>query len=130
MEEMGYKQTAQTTTYEDNMACIYMSRTSVKYHKARHIDTRVYQLREMCQEKEMVLEKVATQHQTADALTKAVPRPALEQHRDTIMGVRGVVKPPTETDKMISADGKLKPSVEAEVIAEVGPLTGCRKQEG
>ena len=45
LEEMGYSQHGPTVTYEDNMACIYMSRTSVMYHKARHIDTRVYRLR-------------------------------------------------------------------------------------
>eukprot|EP00961_Rhodomonas_salina_P020749 279086-Rhodomonas_salina.1 len=53
MEELDYAQTEPTVLYEDNMVCIFMSRTSVMYHKARHIDTRVYHLRELCKNKMM-----------------------------------------------------------------------------
>eukprot|EP00961_Rhodomonas_salina_P259186 3501865-Rhodomonas_salina.1 len=48
LQDLGYEQTDPTTLWEDKMACIYMSQTSVMYHKARHIDTRVYHLRELC----------------------------------------------------------------------------------
>ena len=123
MEEMGYPQSAPTKTYEDNMACIYMSRTSVMYHKARHIDTRVYRLREMCQEKAMVLEKVKSAEQTADTLTKALARPAFERHRDVMMGVHGIVYPDTQTAELITEDGQLHESIKKDVMKEVGPLT-------
>eukprot|EP00961_Rhodomonas_salina_P110563 1487648-Rhodomonas_salina.1 len=39
MEDLGFKQQEPTVLWEDNMECIYMSQTSVMYHKARHIDT-------------------------------------------------------------------------------------------
>ena len=48
LANLGYAQGAPTVLFEDNMACIYMSRSSAMYHKARHIDTRVYHLRELC----------------------------------------------------------------------------------
>eukprot|EP00961_Rhodomonas_salina_P203504 2746042-Rhodomonas_salina.1 len=71
MEDLGFKQEEPTVLWEDNMACIYMSQTSVmsRYHKALHIDTRVYHLRELCKEGILILEKVAEIIQVVD------PRP-------------------------------------------------------
>eukprot|EP00961_Rhodomonas_salina_P267109 3609527-Rhodomonas_salina.1 len=63
MEELDYAQTEPTVLYENNMACIFMSRTSVMYHKVQHIDTRVYHLLELCKNKMMVLEKVSSAEQ-------------------------------------------------------------------
>eukprot|EP00961_Rhodomonas_salina_P081263 1092875-Rhodomonas_salina.1 len=57
IEDLGFAQMEPTVLWEDNMACIYMSKTSVMYHKARHIDTRVYHLRELCKDGVLVLEK-------------------------------------------------------------------------
>ena len=88
MDDLGYKQEQPTVLWEDNMACIYMSQTSVMYHKARHIDTRVYHLRELCKEGVMVLEKVASADQVADSLTKSMPKPAFEKHRASMMGLQ------------------------------------------
>lgn len=86
LEELGHEQLAPTVLWEDNMACIYMSRTSVFYHKARHIDTRVYRLREQCKAGEMVLEKVSSAEQVADSLTKSTQRPVFAKHRDVMLG--------------------------------------------
>eukprot|EP00961_Rhodomonas_salina_P287961 3890497-Rhodomonas_salina.1 len=77
------------------MACIYMSQTSVMYHKARHIDTRVYHLRELCKEGVMVLEKVVSADQVADSLTKSMPKPAFEKHRTSMMGLQSAPGDPT-----------------------------------
>eukprot|EP00961_Rhodomonas_salina_P291804 3932341-Rhodomonas_salina.1 len=68
------------------MACIYMSRSSASFHKVRHIDTRVYHLRELCKTKVLELEKVESSKMAADSLTKATPRPLFEYHRNIIMG--------------------------------------------
>jgi hypothetical protein len=122
LEEMGYPQHEPTVTYEDNMACIYMSRNSVMYHKARHIDTRVYRLREMCRDGIMILEKVQTNDQAADALTKALARPAFEQHRDTMLGMRRTGSPTIDTDKWVDDVGNLDPTVRDQVHDEVGPM--------
>mmetsp|Transcript_61225 Transcript_61225/g.126463 ORF Transcript_61225/g.126463 Transcript_61225/m.126463 type:complete len:1000 (-) Transcript_61225:457-3456(-) len=86
LSDLGYAQGAPTILYEDNMACIYMSCSSAMYHKARHIDTRVYHLRELCRRGEMKLEKVASEFQAADSLTKSTPRPLFVAHRDVFMG--------------------------------------------
>jgi hypothetical protein len=86
MEELGFAQTKPTLTYEDNMACIYMSKSAAMYHKARHIDTRVYHLRDLCKEGTMELEKIDTTRQVADSFTKATPRPLFDAHRTVMMG--------------------------------------------
>ena len=44
LEEFGHKQEEALIMMEDNMACIFMLRTSVLYNKVKHIDTCVYQL--------------------------------------------------------------------------------------
>eukprot|EP00961_Rhodomonas_salina_P121065 1629328-Rhodomonas_salina.1 len=68
------------------MACIYMSESSASFHKVRHIDTRVFHLRELCKTGITKLEKVESSKMAADSLTKATPRPLFEYHRNVIMG--------------------------------------------
>eukprot|EP00961_Rhodomonas_salina_P072830 978482-Rhodomonas_salina.1 len=57
LQDLGYEQKDPTTLWEDNMACIYMSQTSVMYHKASHIDTLVYHLHKLCKAGVMLLLK-------------------------------------------------------------------------
>eukprot|EP00961_Rhodomonas_salina_P090758 1221258-Rhodomonas_salina.1 len=63
MDDFSFPQQDPMVLWEDNMACIYMLQTSVMYHKARHIDMRVYHLRELCKDGALVLEKVASADQ-------------------------------------------------------------------
>lgn len=104
MEEMGHEQLAPTVTWEDNVACIYMSRTSVMYHKARHIDTRVYRLREMCKDCTMRLEKITTQEQTADVMTKGLPKAVFVKHRNAMLGAEYEDEDGIEIDEDMEAE--------------------------
>ena len=88
LEDMGFAQAGPTTMWEDNAACIHMSETSVQYNKARHIDTRVYRLREIVKDGDTKLYKIKSADQTADSLTKSTPRPVFEKHRMVMMGER------------------------------------------
>jgi hypothetical protein len=47
MEQIGYTQSSPTPIAQDNMACIYLTQGTRMYHKAKHIDTRVYKVREL-----------------------------------------------------------------------------------
>eukprot|EP00286_Rhodomonas_abbreviata_P023936 CAMPEP_0181300748 /NCGR_PEP_ID=MMETSP1101-20121128/7054_1 /TAXON_ID=46948 /ORGANISM="Rhodomonas abbreviata, Strain Caron Lab Isolate" /LENGTH=1661 /DNA_ID=CAMNT_0023406003 /DNA_START=190 /DNA_END=5176 /DNA_ORIENTATION=- len=85
-EELGYPQLLPTPVFEDNMACIFMSESAAMYHKARHIDTRVYHLRELVKDGVVKLFKIPTESQVADSLTKATPRPAFMEHVRGMMG--------------------------------------------
>jgi hypothetical protein len=86
LEDLGFAQQGPTTMWEDNAACIHMSETSAMYHKTRHIDVKVYRLREICKDQEVKLYKVTSTDQAADSLTKATPRPAFEKHRAVMFG--------------------------------------------
>mmetsp|Transcript_62060 Transcript_62060/g.128458 ORF Transcript_62060/g.128458 Transcript_62060/m.128458 type:complete len:483 (-) Transcript_62060:314-1762(-) len=86
-EELGFPQDGPTILYEDNMACIYMSESAAMYHKARHIDTRVYHLRELCSGGLLKLVKVESAKQVADSLTKPTPRPLFVTHRSAMLGM-------------------------------------------
>eukprot|EP00961_Rhodomonas_salina_P178912 2413863-Rhodomonas_salina.1 len=57
---MGYAQVAPTPVAEDNVACIYMSKTSAMYNKGKHINVRVYRLSEFVQDGAMELYHVPT----------------------------------------------------------------------
>ena len=57
------------------------------YHKARHIDTRIYHLRELCKNGLMKLVKVESAKQTADSLTKGKQRPLFVEHQRDMLGM-------------------------------------------
>ena len=88
MEMMGYKQRAATPIAQDNNACIYLVKGSGMYNRARHIDTRVYRIRELASapSPEVRLFKIAGEDQPSDLFTKGLPRPAFEKHRAVLMG--------------------------------------------
>eukprot|EP00961_Rhodomonas_salina_P042161 566692-Rhodomonas_salina.1 len=73
MSAMGFKQTGPTPVTEDKVACIYMSKTSVMFHKGKHIDVSVYRLREFVQDGIMELYHVPMHEQAADCFTKSLP---------------------------------------------------------
>ena len=49
--------------------------------RAKHIDVRVFKLRELVRDGVLVLTKVVTDQQVADILTKALPALLFERHR-------------------------------------------------
>eukprot|EP00961_Rhodomonas_salina_P092226 1241102-Rhodomonas_salina.1 len=88
LSAMGYEQDAPTPVAEDNVACIYMSKSSAMYNKGKHIDVRVYRLREFVQDSVMELFHISTAEQAADMFTKSLPSPALEKHQSVFSGGR------------------------------------------
>eukprot|EP00961_Rhodomonas_salina_P221476 2994636-Rhodomonas_salina.1 len=60
---MGFAQSGPTPVAEDNVACIYMSKSSAMYHKAKAINTRVYRLREFVRDGVMELYYISTAEQ-------------------------------------------------------------------
>jgi hypothetical protein len=85
---MGYQQTQPTSIAQDNTACIYLVRGSGMYNRAKHIDMRVYRVRELASGKtpEVAVYKIAGEYQPANIFTKGLPRVAFERHRRTLMG--------------------------------------------
>ncbi len=88
MEKIGYAKKSPTLIAQDNMACIYHTQGARMYHKAKHIDTRVYKVRELSSgdNPEVKLWKIDGSDQPSDIFTKALPRVSFERHRSKIMG--------------------------------------------
>eukprot|EP00961_Rhodomonas_salina_P213367 2881690-Rhodomonas_salina.1 len=60
---MGFNQEGLTPVAEDNVACIYMSKSSAMFNKGKHINVHVYWLREFVQDGIMELFHVSTHDQ-------------------------------------------------------------------
>jgi hypothetical protein len=86
MEMMGYRQSLPTPIAQDNNACIFLVKGSGMYNRAKHIDTRIYRVKELSESGEVKFYKVAGENQPADIFTKSLPRPAFQRHRRSLMG--------------------------------------------
>ncbi len=88
LQGLGHKQLEPTPVYEDNAACILMSKNPSNPQQSRHIDLRRHFLREMVRDKVLRLVKCAGTQNVADALTKSLPAQTLHQHREYMWGSR------------------------------------------
>ena len=80
MEQIGYSQNTPTLIAQDNMVCIYLTQGARMYHKDKHIDTRVYKVRELSSghNPEVKLWKIDGSDQPSDIFTKSLPRVSFE----------------------------------------------------
>ena len=82
LDDLGYTQRSPTVLFEDNAACIYSSDPDRPMSsRSKHIDTRVYRLRDLVRDGVLKLVKVGTGEQMADGMTKALPAPAIADFR-------------------------------------------------
>jgi len=81
LELLGYEQTAPTRIAQDNNVCIFLVKGSGMNTRAKHIDTRVHQVRELASDDkpEVKLYKIACEYQPADIFTKGLPRVAFQR---------------------------------------------------
>eukprot|EP00961_Rhodomonas_salina_P242452 3275121-Rhodomonas_salina.1 len=86
LEHLGYEQLAPTRIYEDNEACIKMSENPTNPGASRHINTRIYFIRELVRDQVLRLHKVSSSLNVADALTKSLPTPAFHKHSQYLFG--------------------------------------------
>ena len=87
LDEIQRGQTKPTKIFEDNAACIHSANSKEQFgQRSRHIDTRIFKLREFVEEKTLTLEKVCSAGNVADCLTKSLPREQVELARDAMMG--------------------------------------------
>jgi hypothetical protein len=86
MEMLGYPQTGPTLIVQDNNACIFLVQGAGMYQRAKHIDTRIYRVRELAASHQVELFKIPGEGQPADLFTKGLPRVVFERHRYTLMG--------------------------------------------
>lgn len=103
LADAGAQQTSPTPLYEDNRACRLMSENPVHRERSKHIDIRVYSLREQVARGIVRLIDCPTADMTADALTKALPAPAFIKHRQCMRGHSSPSAPPFPQDRAVPA---------------------------
>ena len=74
--ELGFPQ-GTVTIYEDNEACIKLSKNPQDHSRTKHIQVRYHVIRQYVKDKVVKLEYISTKHQLADALTKSLSGPRL-----------------------------------------------------
>ena len=71
VESLGYPQ-GTIQLYEDNQACIALSKNPQDHKRTKHIQVRFHFLRDLVNDKVLELTYVPTKHQLADICTKAL----------------------------------------------------------
>ncbi|MCI68219.1 peroxidase 4-like, partial [Trifolium medium] len=71
LSEYNVEQDAMTL-YCDNLSAINISKNPIQHSRTKHIDIRHHFIRELVEEKIVMLEHVATEEQLADIFTKAL----------------------------------------------------------
>jgi hypothetical protein len=70
----------------DNQGSGYLAQNEVNNNRSKHIDVRYHFIRDMVSKGRIRLDYVHTSTNLADALTKALPRPAQDKFKPAIMG--------------------------------------------
>lgn len=87
LEEILRQQTVPTKIFEDNAACIHSAYSAEQFRpRSKHIDTRVFKLKEFVKDGILSLEKVCSAGNVADCLTKALPKEQVELARNAMLG--------------------------------------------
>jgi len=73
--ELGFKQTAATTIFEDNQSCIALAKNPVHHARTKHIDIQHHFVREKVESGDVKLIYMSTGDMVADTLTKPLPGP-------------------------------------------------------
>lgn len=83
-----------TPLYEDNRAARMMSENPTHRERSKHIDYRIFALRERVADGVVRLVDCPTRDMVADLLTKNLPAPAFIRHRDATLGLTPHSAPP------------------------------------
>ena len=77
LRELGYEQDSYRL-HVDNQSAIHLGKNSTFHSRSKHIDVRYHWIRDTVEAGELVLEKVHTDDNGTDMMTKVLPRGKLE----------------------------------------------------
>lgn len=83
---LGHPPSGPTHVFEDNEACIMMSDSAVHKNRSKHIDLRIWSLKEQVSTGVVRLLSCPTAHMHADIFTKALPPWTFALHRSVLCG--------------------------------------------
>ena len=84
LREMGVLLTGPTILYVDNTSAIALVKKSKSCVRTRHIERRYLKIRELIDSGHIDVKYVNTTDNTADCLTKALPRADFERHKESV----------------------------------------------
>ena len=84
LADLHMKQNEPTQIHVDNQAAISISNNPVFHGRTKHFKIKLYFLREVQKEGEIILHYCRTEDQTADVLTKALPKARFEVLRNKL----------------------------------------------
>ena len=94
LEEIGIWYTEPVVIYEDNQPIIRVANNEQSIGDAgRHMETRVFKIKELVENETVILKYIETQRQVADILTKSLGKVAFERLRDDMTGYLAVKHP-------------------------------------
>ena len=79
-KELGFEQRSPTTIVCDNTGAVAIAKNPTFHKRTKHIDSKYHWIREKVQEGRFEVQFYCTADQTADVLTKALPRPKHSRH--------------------------------------------------
>ena len=78
--ELGLTQKKPTELHSDSTGAVSIAKDPLFHKRTKHIDSKYHWIREKVHAKRFTAEYCPTDNQTADVLTKALPRPKHEKH--------------------------------------------------
>ncbi|WKA06698.1 hypothetical protein VitviT2T_024587 [Vitis vinifera] len=90
MQELGFKQ-QRYVVYCDNQSAIHLSKNSTYHARSKHIDVRYHSMRDALNDNLFEIEKIHTDNNGSDMLTKTLPREKL----GVCCSIAGMVSPST-----------------------------------
>ena len=102
MNDLGYPQLSPTVMWEDNKAAIAFSKNQTCHDRSKHIDIRVYWLRDLVVEGAIVMLHIPTDEQLADFLTKHLRAPQHTKATGLVLGGRPLGRNKGESVKFVA----------------------------
>ena len=102
MNDLGYPQLSPTVMWEDNKAAIAFSKNQTCHDRSKHIDIRVYWLRDLVVDGAIVMMHIPTDEQLADFLTKHLRAPQHTKATGLVLGGRPLGRNKGESVKFVA----------------------------
>lgn len=83
IQELGQNQEGYVL-YCDNQSAIHLSKNSTFHSKSKHIDVRYHWIRDVLESKLLHVEKIHTNNNRADMMTKVLPKDKLEVCKEVV----------------------------------------------
>ena len=100
LEELGLHQKDATVLYIDNNGALNMANQGQPTRNTRHMELKQFAIQQWVEKDLIVLKRITTQENYADAMTKVLGRTKFHQHFDYIMGRIRPIYADVHTDQL------------------------------